>query len=250
MQRILLLGGTTEAAIMARCLAQCGHDAVFSYAGRTRAPHAQPLPVRVGGFGGVAGLRTYLRAHAISHVIDATHPFAARMSHNAAEACAADGVALCRVERCAWTPTPDDRWIDVPDVAGATQALPRNAARVFLATGRQNLHAFAACPQHHYLLRLVDPPQAPLPLPDHSVIVARGPFDTNEDLALLRTHGITLIVAKNAGGDGARAKIEAARILGLPVIMIARPALPAGTVFTRTPDVLRWLDHGPALRGV
>lgn len=250
MQRVLLLGGTTEASLMAKTLAGAGRDAVFSYAGRTDALLAQPLPTRIGGFGGVDRMADYIRCNGITHVIDATHPFAAQISRNAADACAKAGVALIGLVRPAWQPAPDDRWQSVADIDAAVAALPDQAARVFLAIGKQNLGAFAIKPQHHYLLRLVDPPTAPLPLRDAQAVIARGPFDLAGDLALLRDHRITHIVAKNSGGAGAVAKLIAARQLSLPVIMIDRPA-PAQPLIVSTPDqVMDWLDHAGTARGV
>lgn len=227
---------------MARALADAGLDAVFSYAGRTEAPLAQPLPVRVGGFGGVAGLEAYLRAEGISHVIDATHPFAVQMSHNAAAACDAAGVALVALERPPWVAGEGDCWLDVADKAEAVAALPEVPARVFLAIGKQHVAVFAEGPQHHYLLRLVDRPGA-LPLPDAETVIARGPFTTEGDLALMRAHRISHVVAKNAGGAGARAKLDAARALGLPVVMIDRPAAPARQVLAEVDQVMGWLHH-------
>lgn len=226
---------------MARALAAAGLDAVYSYAGRTGAPVAQPVPVRVGGFGGAEGLAVYLRTERITHVIDATHPFAAQISANASAACAATGTPLCALERPAWAPGPGDRWQGVPDMAAAVAALPEAPARVFLAIGRQTIAPFAARPQHHYLLRLVDPPEGPLPLPRATAIIARGPFDVAGDTALLRDHAITHIVAKNAGGAGAEAKLTAARALALPVILIDRPALPPRLTLGRAEEVMDWL---------
>lgn len=250
MTRVLLLGGTTEAGLLAQALATAGIDAVYSYAGRTAAPVGQPVPVRSGGFGGVEGLATWLAVEGISHVVDATHPFAAQISRNAVTACAACGVPLVVLERPAWRAGPGDDWTLVPDVDAAVAALPEAPARVFLAIGRQTLSPFSARPQHHYLLRLVDPPEGPLPLPDAAVVVARGPFDLAGDLALLRAHAVSHIVAKNAGGAGAEAKLMAARSLGLPVILIDRPALPPRHVLSTVPDVLHWLDHAGTERGV
>ncbi|THD84732.1 cobalt-precorrin-6A reductase [Aliigemmobacter aestuarii] len=247
MPRVLLLGGTTEASLLARHLATAGVDAVFSYAGRTDAPVAQPLPTRVGGFGGVAGLCAYLGAEGITHVIDATHPFAAGMSANAVAACEAAGVALLAFERAPWVAGPGDLWTHVADIAGAVAALPMAPARVFLAIGKQTLAAFAARPQHHYLIRLVDPPQGALPLADVAVEIARGPFTLDGDLALMKAHRITHIVAKNAGGTGARAKLDAARSLGLPVILIDRPPAPPRAVTDDPAEVLRWLGHSARL---
>jgi precorrin-6A/cobalt-precorrin-6A reductase len=242
MTRILVLGGTTEASQMAKALASAGIAAVFSYAGRTEAPVAQPLPVRIGGFGGVAGLVAYLQAERISHVIDATHPFAAQMSRNAVAACGQVGVALTALERAPWAAQAGDLWTHVADIAGAVAALPDEAARVFLAIGKQNLTAFGAKPQHHYLLRLVDPPAA-LPLPDAEAIIARGPFDAAQDEALLRVHRISHIVAKNAGGAGAEAKLIAARALGLPVILIERPLVPARDTVATVAAVMARINH-------
>ena len=233
---------------MARLLAEAGLPAVFSYAGRTAAPVAQPLPIRVGGFGGVEGLSAYLRHEAISHVIDATHPFAAQMSRHAQAACALTGTPLIGLERAAWGPHPNDAWHQVPDIQGAVDALPEASARVFLAIGKLHLAPFAAKP-HHYLLRLVDAPEAP-PLPDCTVIVARGPFDHAADLALMQAHGITHLVAKNAGGAGAEAKITAARALRLPVILIERPALPGRHLVSTPEAVMAWLPHAETERGV
>lgn len=227
---------------MAQALAGAGLAAVFSYAGRTAAPLAQPLPMRVGGFGGVAGLVAYLRAEGISQVIDATHPFAAQMSRHAVLACAEAGVPLVALQRPEWQAGPGDDWRPVPDIAAAVAALPESGARVFLAIGKLHVADFAVKPGNHYLLRLVDPPGA-LALPDCAVEIARGPFDLAGDLALLRAHRIGLVVAKNAGGAGARAKLQAARELGLPVLMIARPAVPARPVLAEVAEVLHWLHR-------
>lgn len=250
MTRILLLGGTTEASRLARTLSDARMDAVFSYAGRTEAPVAQPLPTRIGGFGGVAGLGDYLKREGITHVVDATHPFAAQMSRNAVEACALTGTPLIVLERAAWTAGPGDDWQSVPDIDAAVDALPDAPARVFLAIGKQMLTPFAAKPQHHYLLRLVDPPENPLPLPKTSVVIARGPFGVETDAALMRAHAITHVVAKNAGGAGAEAKLVAARALHLPVILIDRPALPPRKVVATVADVMGWCAHVKTERGV
>jgi precorrin-6A/cobalt-precorrin-6A reductase len=249
MMRVLLLGGTAEAGDLARALAAAGVPAVYSYAGRTAAPMPQPLPVRVGGFGGAEGLAAYLAAEHISHVVDATHPFAAAISRNAVAACASAGVPLIGFERAAWVPAPGDRWTRVPDAAAAAAALGPEPRRVFLAIGRQQVDAFAAAPQHHYLLRLVDPPPGPLPLPKAEALIARGPFTEAGDRALMLAQRIEVVVAKDAGGDGAVAKIAAARALGLPVVLIDRPALPPRAVARDVAGVMRWLGH-PARLGV
>ena len=238
-----MLGGTQDARRLAEALSRAGLDAVYSLAGRTADPAALPLPVRVGGFGGAQGLADWLRAGGVRAVIDATHPFAARISANAVAAARAAGIPLIALERPAWQAGPGDRWTVVPDLDGAVAALPDRPARVFLAIGRQHLAGFAARSQHRYLLRLVDPPGADLPLPGASVIVDRGPFTVPGDLALMRREGVQIVVARNAGGTGASAKIEAARHLGLPVVMIDRPVLPPRLAVDRVDRVMDWL-HG------
>jgi precorrin-6A/cobalt-precorrin-6A reductase len=247
MTRVLLLGGTTEASDLAKAMADQEVNAVFSYAGRTESPLRQPLAQRIGGFGGVAGLVRYLRNEAITHLIDATHPFAAQMSRHAVEAAAITQTPLVAFERAPWQPAEGDHWQRVPDMAGAVEALPDDPARVFLAIGRQSLEDFAVKPQHHYLLRLVDQPDT-LPLPQATALIARGPFTMQGDLALLQTHRITHIVAKNAGGTGARAKLDAARELHLPVILIDRPYVPDRPKVDSLAKVLAWLHS--ANRGV
>lgn len=228
-------------------MADQGIAGVFSYAGRTQTPVAQPLPVRIGGFGGVAGLVDYLRAQHITHIIDATHPFAAQMSQNAVEAAKITNIPLLALERAAWRPGPSDQWQTVPDMAAAAAALPAAPARIFLAIGRQHLKDFAVMPQHHYLLRLVDPPEQALLLPNTTIVVARGPFTYDSDLALLTSHRITHVVAKNAGGSGAQAKLDAARTLGLPVILIDRPSVSNLNKVDTIADVVPWLLHSTNL---
>lgn len=226
---------------MAQAIAKAGLSGVYSYAGRTEVPMGQPIHMRVGGFGGLAGLCAYLQAEGITHVIDATHPFAAQMSSNAVAACAATGTPLIALERAPWMPGEGDRWTHVADIQAAVAALAGPPQRVFLAIGRQHIDAFAAQPQHRYLLRLVDDPTGPLPFPAE-VVVARGPFDVAGDTALMRDHGTDVIVAKNAGGKGAVAKIAAARALGLPVVMIDRPVIPPRPVVQGVAAVMAWLN--------
>ncbi|WP_428928094.1 cobalt-precorrin-6A reductase [Marinibacterium sp. SX1] len=250
---LLILGGTTEASALARAVAAAGIPAVLSLAGRVADPKAQPLPLRIGGFGGVDGLVAYLRDTGVTHLVDATHPFAAGMSANAVAAAQAAGVPLIALGRPPWTAGPGDNWQVVPDIAAAVARLAAPggpARRIFLATGRQTMAAFAVAPRHHYVVRLVDPPQGPLPFPDGRAIIARGPFDEDADRALLQAHAIDLVVSKNAGGTGAHAKIAAARALGLPVLMIDRPALPPRPEAATVDAVLDWLAHASTFRGV
>jgi precorrin-6A/cobalt-precorrin-6A reductase len=247
MMRALILGGTADANLVAATIARAGIDAIYSYGGRTRAPADQPLPTRSGGFGGVSGLADYLRREGITHVIDATHPFAAEMSRNAIAACAQTATPLLALERAPWAKTGGDRWIEVADVVSAVAALPDSRARVFLAIGRQHIAPFGARPQHAYTLRFVDPPEQTLALPDADVIVSRGPFMLDGELEMMRARRIEWIVARNSGGTGARAKIDAARALGLTVIMITRPLLPDRPRVESVGDVMEWLGHRTCL---
>ncbi|WP_314945051.1 cobalt-precorrin-6A reductase [Bradyrhizobium cosmicum] len=246
MNRALILGGTADASLLAAEIARAHVEAVYSYGGRTRAPSDQPLPTRIGGFGGVSGLADYIRREGITHVIDATHPFAAEMSRNAIEACAEAGTPLIALERAPWTKAPGDNWIEVADVNAAVAALPDAPAKVFLAIGRQHIAPFASKPQHTYTLRFVDPPEAPLPFAAE-VIVSRGPFTLEAELDMMRMRGIARIVARNSGGDGARAKIDAARALSLPVIMISRPKLPERLRVESVAEIMQWLGHRTCL---
>ncbi|MBD9529363.1 cobalt-precorrin-6A reductase [Paracoccus sp. PAR01] len=246
---VLILGGTTEARELARRMADAGMIGTISLAGRVESPRPQPLPHRVGGFGGAEGLAHHIADGGYSHVVDATHPFAARISANAVAACAETDVPLIRLTRPPWQPVDGDRWTHVPDISAASTALEGPARRVMLAVGRQHLSDFAGNPQHFYLLRLVDPPVDPLPLPNAQVIVDRGPYRAEGDRALMRTHGIDIVVSKNSGGGGAYAKIEAARSLNLPVLMIERPTLPPVTEVHEVDAVLRWY-HAGTERGV
>ncbi len=251
--KILLLGGTTEAAALARLLASDGRfDATLSLAGRTKEPAAVPLKTRVGGFGGVAGLASYLSEKRIDVLVDATHPYAAQMSRNAVEASTMSVVALLSLRRPPWPRQAGDRWVEVPDAEAAALAIGPEPRRVFLAMGRQELHAFARAPQHDYLIRSVDHPGR-LPLPRAEVITARGPFDATAEEALLREHGIEILVSKNSGGSATYGKIEAARRLALPVIMLARPELPFVESLASAEAALTWLaahHEAGARRGV
>ena len=179
----------------------------------------------------------------VTHIVDATHPFAAQMSAHAVAAADRAGVPLIALTRPAWTPVAGDRWTHVADVASAVAALAGPARRVMLALGRMHVAAFAAQPQHHYLLRFVDRPDAPPPLPHHELVVDRGPFDVAGDRQLMIDRRIDLVVAKNAGGAGAAAKITAARALGLPMVMIDRPALPPRSEVHDVTAVFDWIAH-------
>ena len=209
--------------LAARLCARGGLRVVTSLAGRTSAPETLPGEVRVGGFGGAEGLARYLEDEGVNLMLDATHPFAARMAHNAAEAARLTGVPLITLMRPAWQPVAGDNWQTASGMAEAATLLGHEARRVFLAIGRQEVQAFRAAAQHHYLVRSVEPVE-PSHLPANAAcILARGPFSEDDDIALLTEHRIDIVVAKNSGGTATYGKIAAARRLGLPVIMIDRP---------------------------
>jgi len=225
-RRVLLLGGTREARALATRLAQEETIATtLSLAGRTSAPLASELPTRVGGFGGALGLKRYLLEEKIDRVVDATHPFAEQISANAREACRALGVPLAVLARAPWRREAGDCWIEVAGNVEAAFALGEAPRRVFLTIGRLGVKDFRAAPQHRYLLRSIDPP-APDELPPGSeVILARGPFAVEDEIALMRAKGVEILVTKNSGGAMTYAKIEAARALKLPVVVIAPPPI-------------------------
>jgi precorrin-6A/cobalt-precorrin-6A reductase len=254
MHRILILGGTLEARRLAERLRGRADVAItVSLAGRTARPAAQPVPVRVGGFGGAEGLAAYLRAERIVALIDATHPYAATISANAARAAAAAGVRLLALRRPPWQPTAHDRWTEVADVPAAVQVLGPAPRRVFLTLGRKELGSFATAPQHHYLVRSVDPIDPPLRVPHAIYLLARGPFAEAAERNLLRAHAIDAVVAKNSGGEATYGKIAAARRLGVEVIMLLRPPLPAVPSVASAEQAVAWLDHAlasVAARGV
>ncbi len=239
--RLLLLGGTSEASELARRLAARGDiDAIVSLAGRTSRPAASPLPTRVGGFGGVEGLARYLRETRVDAVVDATHPFAAQMSAHAVAACAQAGVRLAVLSRPPWRLEPG--WREVGDAAEAAQALGEAPRRVLLTVGRLSAGAFRAAPQHHYVLRSIDAPED-LP-PSTELVLARPPFSLADERELMESRRIDVLVSKNAGGEATRAKLDAARALGLPVVMIRRPPAAAATTFYDLRSALGWIHGG------
>jgi precorrin-6A/cobalt-precorrin-6A reductase len=227
--RILILGGTAQGRALAERLAGDRRFApIVSLAGRTHEPRAQSVPTRKGGFGGAEGLARWIKDEGIAAVIDATHPFAVEISANAVKAAAATGTPLGSILRPPWEPGPGDNWTTVADAPSAALALGALPRRVFVTVGRLELAAFAAAPQHDYLARTIDPPgDVPLP-PRMHFIFGRGPFEVDAEAALLGSQRIEVIVSKNSGGESTYAKIAAARRLGLPVVMIARPEKPHG----------------------
>lgn len=219
--KILILGGTREAADLAAELVALGHDVTTSLAGRTREPEPVAGNVRIGGFGGAAGLAAYLAANGFTRLIDATHPFAKRISANAAEAATIAGVPLEVRRREPWARQSGDHWIEVETLDAARDAIPPGA-RVLLALGSQHIAPFAARADVHFTVRMVDPPQAPLALPDHELVIGKPGATAEEEAVLLKRYAITHLVCRNSGGERSRAKIDAARMLALPVIILGR----------------------------
>jgi precorrin-6A/cobalt-precorrin-6A reductase len=223
-----------------------GLDPMLSFAGRTRSPAAPPIPFRVGGFGGIAGLKTYLIEAKVDAVIDATHPFAEQMSRNAAVACRDLALPLARLIRPAWSKQEGDRWTEVPTMEAAVRALGESARRVFLTIGGVQLAVFSAAPQHHYVVRTIDPPDAIGSLPSHRLILARGPFSVADEITLMRDEGIQVLVSKNSGGAAVGGKIGAARALGIEVVMVERPPTVDVSSCETIDAILAWIeDHRP-----
>jgi len=243
---ILILGGTAEAVNLAGCLVpKWGDrfDIVTSLAGRTQAPGVTPGKVRVGGFGGVLPMARYLEKHHVCAVIDATHPFAAQISENARAASAMARVPRVALVRPPWERAPGDNWLMQPDLAAAAAALPGVGRRVFLTVGRTDLSAFATCEDIWFLVRLIDMPDAALPLLACQVIAGRGPFAVAAEQKLLEEHKIDALVCKASGGEATRAKLVAARRLEIPVLMVERPPPPVGPVVDNVGTAVAWFDE-------
>lgn len=242
-----MLGGTTEARELAAALsAQPGVRVTSSLAGRVSRPGTLDGDVRVGGFGGAEGLADWLRERRVAAVVDATHPFAAGITANAARAAAATGVPLVVLRRPGWRPVAGDRWQEAGSLAEAAGLLPGLGRRALLTTGRLGLAAFAQVEGVHFVVRSVEPPAPPLP-PDAEVVLARGPFTVADELTLLRAHRVDVLVTKDSGGAATAAKLTAARELGLPVVVVRRPPLPEGV--RAVPDVAGVLDVLDVLSG-
>ncbi len=240
---VLVLAGTSEAAELVRRLAERDRvDVVTSFAGRTTEPADLPGEVRTGGFGGIEGLAAVLQARPYDLLVDATHPFAARMPHQAAAAAARAGVPRVRLLRPGWRAAPGDRWHRVRDLPAAAHELERlGARRALLTTGRLDLAPFAGLAGVHLVTRSIEPPD-PMPLTDATVVLARGPFDLGDELALLGAHRIDALVTKDSGGTATAPKLEAARLLDLDVVMVDRPPPPPGPIVGTAAEALAWID--------
>ena len=236
MKRLSILGGTGDAVKLASLAIDLpGLAVITSLAGRTSTPKNLVGDVRIGGFGGEAGLVAYLQTEQIDLLIDATHPFAAQISRNAAGAATLVGIPRLMLIRPGWARSPEDNWIEVESVEAAVPAIPASAERIFVTIGRQQLAPFATLTDKWCLMRSIDPPDSSILLPPGKLLLERGPFNLERERELLREYRIQAIVSKNSGGDATYAKIIAAQELGLPVIMVQRPIL-QGRGFANVPD--------------
>jgi precorrin-6A/cobalt-precorrin-6A reductase len=239
-KRVLILGGTSEAIALATALANHPElEITTSLAGRTQHPNVPGL-VRSGGFGGTAGLIDYLQGQQVHALVDATHPFAAQISWNAAAAAIAVGIPHLMLVRPPWQKVEGDRWIEVEHNAAAAAALSGLANRAFLTIGRQELAAYASLQEIWFLMRMIDPPAADAAIPKGLLLLARGPFSLEDERSLLSKHRIEAIISKNSGGEATYAKIIAAREMSLPVVMVQRPPMPNVLQVSTISDAVRW----------
>ena len=244
-RHLLILGGTAQAARLAAAIEPHFGGAIAvttSLAGRTNAPRTVAGEIRIGGFGGAAGLADWLEAASIDMVVDATHPFAARISANVRHACAAAAVPRLILARAPWRDNPGDDWRRAADLAHAAAIVPDVGKRVFLSVGSQGIGAFTELKNIHFIVRMIDPPVEDLPLDDYMLVLERGPFEEASELRLLRDARIDAVVSRNSGGTATFAKIAAARRLGLPVIMVAPPPPEPGLRVDTLEEVLQWIE--------
>jgi precorrin-6A/cobalt-precorrin-6A reductase len=237
---VLVLGGTAEARALASALIAEGVPVVSSLAGRVAKPKLPEGDVRIGGFGGAAGLAAWLTEHTATSIVDATHPFAERIGASAVEGARSAGVPLLRLQRPGWQAGPGDRWHWVDSLAAAAGALPTLGRRVFLTSGRQGVEAFRELSELWFLARFVDAPEEPLPS-NFEVLLARGPYDVDAETALMRTNDVDVLVTKDSGGAMTSAKLTAARGLALPVVVVRRPPRPAVTTVDNVDDAVKWV---------
>lgn len=239
--KLLLLAGTGEAQAVARALAEKGIPAVASLAGATRAPKPTGLPTRIGGFGGDEGFARYLEAEGITAVVDATHPYAHRISIRTAKVCKEKSIPYVQILRRGWVPEAGDLWTEVACEEDVAALVPEGAV-VFLATGRQTLDRFSNLGHAELICRQIDPPDRPFPFVNGRFLVGRPPFSVEEERELFQRLGVDWLVVKNAGGAAAMAKLVAARELGVRVAMIVRPPQPDALKVASVAEALAWVD--------
>lgn len=251
MARLLVLGGTELANRFVASVREAHPDLeiILSLAGRTRDPKLPDCAIRVGGFGGAEGLAEYLKAEDIAALVDATHPYAAQISAHAAEAAKAASVPCLHLVRPDWVAEPDDAWHRVESNGDAARRLVQLSAErpltVFLSIGRQELAPYKALGNCTFVVRAVEPPDAGDLPPGAELVLARGPFPEADEIAFLKHRGVDIVVSKNSGGTATYGKIAAARALGLPVVMVERPALPTGEVVGTVEEAVDWISARP-----
>ncbi len=241
--KLLLLAGSGEARRLAQHFSTMeGLDPVASLAGTTREPLDLEIPTRVGGFGGRVGFEAFLEAEEIAAVLDATHPFAGRISRRTADVCRNRKLPYLQVLRPEWVPQSGDNWIFIDNESEAVDYIPKGAT-VFLGTGRQTLMRYANLAGRTLICRRIDTPRHAFPFENGEYLVGRPPFSVEQEVELFTRRKIDWLVVKNAGGELSRTKLEAARRLGLPVLMINRPPPPAGAKrVASVKAALQWVE--------
>lgn len=240
---LLLLGGTTEAAALARALAEAVGDRLtvtYSIAGRVSPRTAPPGRLRSGGFAGAEGMAAFLRSDSVTMLVDATHPFAARISRNAHLACEVTGTPRLILRRPPWQPCEGDRWVEVDTVEEAAAAAGAAGRRAFVTLGAVEISAFSRVPGLTCVVRLLEEPEEGLGT-GATVVTGRGPFDAAAEEDLMRAHGVDVLVTKASGGAATEAKLVAARRLGLPVVMLRRPPEEPGAVVETVAEAVAWV---------
>jgi len=243
MTRVLILGGTAAALDLSEALVALNFTVITSLAGRTQQPRSPAGDLRIGSFGGVAGLVSYVQQERIDAVVDATHPFAAQMSEQAAIAAQTCAIPHLMLVRPAWEPEPGDRWLSVPTLQAAADNLPASAQRVFLTIGRREISTFAGKSDRWFLMRLLEPPPAETKLPPGTILYGRPPFTVEQERHWMQHYRIDTLVSKNSGGTATYAKIQAAQELGLPVVMVEQPPLPEGDRVATVPEAVQWVQR-------
>lgn len=240
-KKILIIGGTQEANKLAEIFHNYNYNYIISYAGIVNKVFEKGLKKRIGGFGGKNGLIDYIEKNKVTHVVDASHPFSNKISHNTVNACRSLNIPIINFARKPWYKCKNDNWIRVKNFKESTRYLTGNPKRIFLAIGQKNLGFYKDYSHHFYLLRLIEKRNRLIFFPNYKCIISKGPFLVNEDIAILKKYKIDMVITKNSGGKGAYSKIIAARELQIPIVVISRPR---GTSIKKVYDsnsVLEWI---------